>query len=927
MTVEELEIVVSASIEPALKEIKKLMPQIKQQVTQAVESAQKAMEQIDMKKTANKVQQAIQVVKKKIDNLKKSNEKNDISIKVNNQEAQKQISQVERQIDSLQKKISASQMKLNMVTPKLDAIMEQTTKELTPDGISSDNPAIQKTINNSLAENKEYKSLAAQEEKLVQETKLYNDQLDKAKAKLSQLKQETQQAGSNQNKLTNFFGNYKDKLDKAKGSLETLKNVFGKLPNITKNMVGHIKKMGTGLKSGIGHVIKYAGALFSLRSIYNVLSSSAQSWLSSQNSGAQQLSANIEYLKYSMGAVFAPIIQYIINLVYQLMKAIQALVYAFSGINIFAKATASSMNKTAGSASKASKSLAGVHNEINNVSQNDSNGGSGTVSPSMDLSQLDTQMSPFAQKLHDFFKPLVDSWNTYGNGLVEQVKTTASQISGLIASVWGSFENIITNGTVYHVLQNILSIIGNISEAFSNAWNYNGNGDIIVQNLANAFNNLFIAIDNVVKSEGFQEFLKNCSEKFAVISEKISQIDWQPLLNAISQVGSSIGEIALDIVSGLVSVFKWLVENPIVAELLLGIAIAIGVVSTAISILSTVLFILEAGLLPIIGIILAIIAVIALVVVAIMNWESIMNWLKETVQTVINAVVEFFTNLWSKVSFVFEAIWEVISTKLGFIWNIFAIVFEAVWSIVSTIFSSIWSVISTILEAIWNIISTALSSIWNVFSQIFNWIWQLVSKVFQGIWNVISPIINKVWDTIKIVLGKIQEVWSNIWNGIKNTVVNIWNGIWSCIKAVINSILSGIENMVNGVIRGVNFILGGISSIANAVGSLIGLDPINLRLSYVSLPRLAKGNVAYSETMAIFGEYAGASTNPEITTPQNIMRETFDEVLSNHEWNNNSEGTGLEKLEIHFGSTKIALEIERLLQQARRQNGIATVTI
>ena len=54
----------------------------------------------------------------------------------------------------------------------------------------------------------------------------------------------------------------------------------------------------------------------------------------------------------------------------------------------------------------------------------------------------------------------------------------------------------------------------------------------------------------------------------------------------------------------------------------------------------------------------------------------------------------------------------------------------------------------------------------------------------------------------------------------------------------------------------------------------------------MNLPRLAKGNVAYDETLAIFGEYSGASNNPEITTPQNIMRDTFEDVLSDFNSNN-----------------------------------------
>ena len=422
----------------------------------------------------------------------------------------------------------------------------------------------------------------------------------------------------------------------------------------------------------------------------------------------------------------------------------------------------------------------------------------------------------------------------------------------------------------------------NIEESFSIAWNYNGNGDAIVQNLSKAFNNLLGAINNVVLSKGFQDWLNNCSDKFRVISEKLAEIDWQPLVDALSNIGQNIGTVALDILSGMVDILKWVVENPIIAEIILGIAIAIGVLSiaykiwsTATEILTDSFSILNGKMIPFILKIIAIIVVIALIVVAIINWDNIMNWLKKTVKTVIDAVVGFFTNLWNQVSFIFEAIWNVISTILGFIWNL-----------VKTIVNAIWQIISTIFQSIWNILSTILNSIWNIFSQIFNWIWQLISKVFQGIWNIISPIINKIWETIKFVLGKIQEIWSNVWNTISKVVNNVWNGIWSGIKSVINFILGGIEGFVNGTIKGINKLLSGISSVANAVGSLIGLDPINLQISTISLPRLAKGGVLTEATAIIAGEYSGAKSNPEIVTPQNIMRDTFEEVLSDFNSNN-----------------------------------------
>ena len=54
----------------------------------------------------------------------------------------------------------------------------------------------------------------------------------------------------------------------------------------------------------------------------------------------------------------------------------------------------------------------------------------------------------------------------------------------------------------------------------------------------------------------------------------------------------------------------------------------------------------------------------------------------------------------------------------------------------------------------------------------------------------------------------------------------------------------------------------------------------------------AKGNVAYQPTIAEFGEYAGARSNPEITAPQNMIRETLSQALADvlPSLNNNNGG-------------------------------------
>ena len=585
----------------------------------------------------------------------------------------------------------------------------------------------------------------------------------------------------------NFFSNFFSSLKKITPSMNNISGITIKIKN-------QIKQWNGGIKNGLGHVLKYATALFSLRSVYSALSGSAQAWLGSQNKGAQQLSANIEYMKYAMGSVFAPIIQYVTSLVYQLMKAIQSVVYAMSGVNIFAKATASSMKNTSSSAKQASKSLSGVHSEINNVSDNNSNNNDGTTSPSIDLSQMDNQMSSFGQKLYEFFKPLKESWDNYGSQVIERLKTTAEQIGGLISSVWKSFENIITNGTAYSILENILAIIGNISEALKNAWQNNANGDAIVQNLANAFNNLLEVIKKITQSTIFQWFLD------------VGVLAIEKLTEAVEWVTQKVDEFVGFLTGSNDELDGWAIVVGSIATAIGLVVAALGLYNVVAGIAAVVTAVLTS---PITLVVLAIAALIAIIVLCVKHWNTI----KETMIKVATTIKE-----------------KVITA--------------------------------------------------------FNYMKDKISTIF---------------------------------NTIKTTIVNIWNGIWNGIKNIINKILGGIESFVNGTIKGINKLLSGISKVANAVGSFIGLNPISLQISTISLPRLAKGGVLTEATAVVAGEYSGAKSNPEIVTPQNIMRETIEDVLSDFASLDNSDRPI--NLTINVGNKKLGQILLDDLRDKTRRTG------
>ncbi len=556
------------------------------------------------------------------------------------------------------------------------------------------------------------------------------------------------------------------------------------------------------------------------------------------------------------GSALAPVIQFATNCVYQLLKAIQSVVYALFKVNIFANASASAFKNAQKQAKNTSKQLSSVHSEINNVADHNSN-----TSPNVgDMSQIDGQMSPLAQKLYDFFKPLVDSWNKYRSALVEQIKITAGQVTGLISTVWGSFEKIITNGTVYSILENILAIIGNIAEAYSNAWKYEGNGDTIIQTIADMLNSILNTIREITASEGFQKFLNGVSNAFSGILTFIKPVldDFLSLIKPLSEIALS---LAGDILNSIGNALKWIGDNEIAVTILESLAIAIGLVVAGIKLYNFV----QSGALvatlkqtaaliaqgiawvaanwPILLIVAAITAVIAIIILCVKHWDTI----KETVVNVCNKMKETVSNWVNNVS------------------NFF-----------SNLKTNTINKVTEIKEGIKNKFQEAYNGIKNIFSNIGNF--------FSGIWN-------------------------NVKNTFSNLGTSIGDAISGAVKTGINGVISLIERTINSAIRLIN---GGIKLINLIPGVTVGT------INTLSLPRLAKGGVLTEATTVLAGEYSGARTNPEIVTPQNIMRDTFEDVLSNYSGNSDDRPI---YLTVNVGNKKLGQILLDDLRDKKRRTG------
>ncbi len=873
MTVEEIEIVVTAKVEEALKEFEKMLPAIKEKMKQV----QEAFSKVDTKTMTSKLHQAVNFMKKKMQDLKKSSENNEIAIKVNNKDAQKQISQIQKQIDSLQEKINARKIKLDIITPKLDKIANEPMNKVNPERLEN---------------NKQYINLSDKEEVLVKEIQYYNKQLSEAKSKTSQLRQQISQTATTQNKLSSFFEAFKQKIEQVRPSMSSIKNSFKGLPKITQNITNNIKGMGTGLRQGIGNVMKYAMALFSLRSIYSVLSGCANTWLSSQNAGAKQLSANIEYMKYAMGSALAPVIQFVTNLVYQLMKAIQSVVYALFRVNIFAKASASSYASMAGSAKKAkneTKSLSNIHSEINNIQSNDNSdsGNGGTIAPSFDLSGIDNTPNSIldAIKNGDWYKVGVtigEKLNDAMNSIPwDKIQNTAKKIgtniaqflNGFIATTdWKQVGNTIAQGinTAIYLVQSFVhtfnwsglgSAVANAINGFFKNTNWGALGDTISTGIKGALN-------------GITTFFKDFDWSFIVqgLIDFCKNIDWNGIVDAMFEMlgsafasfvnlGMILGEKINEAIDEAGNFFSEKIKEcggNVVEGIFKGIIEALG---------------------------------------------NLGQWIIDHIFT---PFIEGFKNVFGIHSP------STVMAELGT--YIIQGLLDGISSLVDSI-KRIWENIKQTAISIFNSVKDNISNIFNNIKNIASNIW---NSITSNIRNAVSNIKNGIVQNFQNAYNSIQNIFSNIgsffsrvWSRIRNTFsslgTSIGNAISGAVKSGINGVISLIERTINSAIRLIN---GGIKLINLIPGVTVGT------INTLNLPRLAKGGVLTEATTVLAGEYSGARTNPEIVTPQNIMRDTFEDVLSNYSGSNNDRPI---YLTVNVGNQKLGqILLEDLRDRTRR---------
>ena len=109
-------------------------------------------------------------------------------------------------------------------------------------------------------------------------------------------------------------------------------------------------------------------------------------------------------------------------------------------------------------------------------------------------------------------------------------------------------------------------------------------------------------------------------------------------------------------------------------------------------------------------------------------------------------------------------------------------------------------------------------------------------------------------------LGLADDGFQGFVKGLSKTIIQL---IAQMLAASMSQAIAGAT--ASGASTGPAAVFTTPAFIATAIGGILG--------AFASIPAFADGGIAYGPTLGLIGEYAGASSNPEIIAPLNKLRD------------------------------------------------------
>jgi len=229
-----------------------------------------------------------------------------------------------------------------------------------------------------------------------------------------------------------------------------------------------------------------------------------------------------------------------------------------------------------------------------------------------------------------------------------------------------------------------------------------------------------------------------------------------------------------------------------------------------------------------------------------------------------------WSEAWSGIVQILEGAWTIIKSVIRLGWEAIKLLFRAAIGILKVAFLAFWSAIKAVASDNFAAIQALIRLGWTAIQGLFSTYIAALKAVWGGLWTALRTFASRGLDAIKSAvtrgLGAMVSAFRRLPGQIASAVRGLFNPIYNQFKSVIDRVRN-LWSKLDFKIPEIS--VPGLGSVGG--GTISGL--VN------NLPFFADGNVARTPTVGVFGEYPGARSNPEITTPESTMAEVFRNVL------------------------------------------------
>lgn len=256
------------------------------------------------------------------------------------------------------------------------------------------------------------------------------------------------------------------------------------------------------------------------------------------------------------------------------------------------------------------------------------------------------------------------------------------------------------------------------------------------------------------------------------------------------------------------------------------------------------------------------------------------------------------------------------------------------------------------IKELWeNTLKPSLSDLWDTVKDVWDKLSVVLGEIIKVVGVVISTVLGVLVGGVEMIasiIGGIADVLTGIIDFLTGVFTGDWEKAWTGIKEIVLGILDAISGVFEGFIDG---LIEGITNLGNAINDLFGKDKkkkntytfntnskINLKnqAKNINIPQMrafANGGVLNSPTVGLMGEYTGASNNPEIVTPQSLMRETMEDANASiinaifAIGNQISKSVDDKNMDVYMDTAKVTRRITKEQTAQKKQMGTSLVMV